>query len=175
MAALCVALPVHAGEVPPELGLLVVLKVLTYDSGFEQRVGDGAFLVLVPHANGHAEKANALVAAGNALPAKEMHGRALKFEAVSGDELPVLMGMRRTAVVLIPGGTPIEAAKAFAAAAAKKQRYTVTLDESLMGAGIAVGVTLNKGKAQVVLNMAAAKAIKAEFAPAVMKVAKVVQ
>lgn len=172
---LLLAAAARAADVPPELGLLVVMKVLTYDAGFEQRVGDGAFLVLVPHATGQGDAARALVAAGTALPTKEMHGRALKFEAVSGDELPVLLGMRRTAAVLIPSGTPIEAARAFAKAAAKAQRYSVTLDEALMPAGIVVGVALKKGKAQVVLNMPAAKAIKAEFSQAVVKVARVIQ
>ena len=54
-------------------------------------------------------------------------------------------------------------------------RYAMTLDEDLMKAGIPVGIALNAGKPQVILNVAAARAIKAEFSSSVMRIARILQ
>ena len=165
----------RAADVPPELGVQLVLKVLTYDAAFEQRVGAGAFVVLIPYPPAHADAAKRLAAAATALPVKAMVGRTLEFEAVPEAELDTRLVARHAAALLIPAGTPLENARAYAAIATRHSRYSVTLDDALVPAGVTVGVALNQGKAQVVLNVAAARAIKAEFSPVVMKVARLQQ
>lgn len=176
--ALVVALgaaPAHADEVPPQIGLLVMLKVLTYDSGFEARVGDRDFIVLVPYWPNQTDTARTSAAAGMELPIKAMVGRPLRFEPVPAADLENQLVARNAAAVLVLAGTPLELAKQQAGAAARHQRYAITLDADLVKAGIPIGVALNNGKAQPILNVAAARAIKAEFSAAVMRVARIQQ
>lgn len=165
----------RADDVPAELGVQLVLKVLTYDAAFEQRVGSDAFVVLIPYPPAHADAARRLAAVAAALPVKTMVGRALQFEAVPEAELDAHLVARHAAALLIPAGTPLENARAYAATATRRNRYSVTLDDTLVPAGVTVGVALNHGKAQVVVNVSAARAIKAEFSPVVMKVARLQQ
>ena len=174
VAALAVG-PAHAEEVPTKLGLLVMLKVLTYDTGFEGRVGKADFVVLVPYAPNQTDAARSLVAAGLDLPIKSMVGRVLRFEQVPAAELESQLVARGAAAVLILGGSPFEQAKQQAGTATKHSRYAMTLDEGLVKAGIPIGVALNNGKAQLVLNVSAARAIKAEFGSAVLRVARIQQ
>ncbi len=174
IAAICAG-PALADEVPPQLGLLVMLKVLSYDATFEARVGDRDFLVLVPYAPNQTDAARAVAAVGLELPIKAMVGRPLKFEPVPAAELETQLVTRNAAAVIVLGGTPYELAKQQASAAARHQRYAITLDEDLVKAGIPIGVALNNGKAQLILNVTAARAIKAEFSSAVMRVARIQQ
>ena len=98
----------RAADVPPELGVQLVLKVLTYDAAFEQRVGAGAFVVLIPYPPAHADAAKRVAAAATALPVKAMVGRTLEFEAVPEAELDTRLVTRHAAALLIPAGTPLE-------------------------------------------------------------------
>jgi hypothetical protein len=161
--------------VPPEIGLLVMLKVLTYDAGFDARVGAREFLVLVPYAPGQADAARNLAAAGTELPIKTMVGRALRFEPVTAAELDTKLLANGASAILIPSGTPPELARTLAGSASRNNRYAITLDEALVKAGTTIGVALSAGKPQVILNIATARTIKAEFSPAVMRVARIQQ
>ncbi len=165
----------QAEEVPRDLGLLVMLKVLTYDAAFEGRLGAHEFLVLVPFGKNTADIAKNIVTAAAALPIKAMLGRTLRFEAIPSGELETQLVTRQAGAVFIPTGTSAELATSLAAVATKHNRYGMTLDEELVKTGITVGVALNSGKAQVILNVVAARAIKAEFSSAVMRVARIQQ
>ena len=63
----------------------------------------------------------------------------------------------------------------FATLAARHKRYAMTLNEVLVGQGVLLGVALTGGKAQVILNIGAAKQTGAEFSPAVMRIARLLQ
>ena len=152
-----------------------MLKVLTYDAEFERRAGERDFVVLVPFAPAQADTARSLVAAGAALSIKTMVGRTLRFEAVAAPEFEAQLVARDAGAVLVPSGTQAEQAKGWAAAATRHQRYTITLEEELVKVGILLGVALNGGKPQVILNATTARAIKAEFNSAVMRVARIQQ
>jgi hypothetical protein len=164
-----------AAEVPAELGLLVMLKVLTYDSAFAGRGGDGEFLILVPFAVSHAERAQELVATGAGLSTRSIQGRRLAFEPVPLADLDAQIAARTPAALLVPGDTPAAAVKQIAAIGDKARLYTMSLDEGLVKTGLTVGVALNNGKPQVIINATAAKQIGAEFSNAVMRVARVYQ
>jgi len=172
---LLVAARAQAAEVPTELGLLVMLKVLTYDAGFEARAPAGEFLVLVPFEPHHADQARALVREASTLPTKAMAGRALKFETVPAAELEEQLVARNATAVLVLSATDRQSAKTFATLAARHKRYAMTLNEVLVGQGVLLGVALTGGKAQVILNIGAAKQTGAEFSPAVMRIARLLQ
>ena len=160
---------------PANLGLLVMLKVLTYDSTFDKRGGDGEFLVLVPFTYPQSASALELSAAGAELTTRSIQGRRLHFEPQPAADLEAQLVARRPAALLIPADTPLEQARVFAAAAERRKIYTMSLDEGLVKAGLTVGVALNNGKPQVIINATAAKAIGADFNSAVMRVARVYQ
>ncbi len=164
-----------ADGVPPGLGLMVMLKVLTYDAGFDKRGGDGEFLVLVPFAASQGASAQDLANTGTELATRSIQGRRLRFETQPAAGLDAQIVARSPAALLIPADTPPEIARQFAAVAQKHRIYTMSFDEQLVKTGLTVGVALNNGKPQVILNATAAKAIDADFSTAVMRIARVYQ
>lgn len=154
-------------RVPDGLGLLVMLKVLTYDTGFDAR-GDGEFVVLVPYASGHEAEANALAKVGNALDVKSIKERALRFVVV-----PAAESSKQTAsAVLLHANFPGEVARPLLTMGRTKRWYTLVLDETLLVDGAVLGVGLSEGKPQPLINVTTARTVGAEFASAVLKRAR---
>lgn len=168
LAVTMLAATVCAQErVPDSLGVLVMLKVLTYDSGFDAR-GSGDFVVLVPFAPGREADANALAKVGNALEVKSIKERPLRFVVLAAAE----SSKQSASAVLLHANFPGEVARPLLNMGRSRRWYTLSLDETLMLDGSVLGVGLSDGKPQPLLNVTASKAIGAEFASAVLKRAR---
>ena len=152
-----------------------MLKVLTYDAGFDGRGGDGEFLVLVPFSYAQSASAHELVATGAGLTTRAIQGRRLHFEPQPAADLEAQVTARNPSALLIPADTPPELARQFAAVAEKHRIYTMSFDEGLVKAGLTVGVGLTNGRPQVIINATAAKAISADFNNSVLRIARVYQ
>jgi hypothetical protein len=172
--AVCLVLAVpfasRADETPPALAITVMLKVLTYDSAFAGR-GSGDFVVLVPYGPKEEDDAREVVAAGEAVEQKAIVGRPIRFVAVPIADLAV----RALTGAAVIAHKKIQADQAKSIAKAAGRLYLLALDPALVDDSFMVGVGVNAGRPQVVINVRVARAAGAEFAPAVLKVAKAVQ
>ena len=146
---------------------MVMLKIVSYDSAFATH-GSGEFVVLVPFALGDEAKANELVAVGAALDVKAIKERPLRFVAVPLAELGALDG---AAVLLHPG---FSNAKAAVEKVKEEKLYVLTFDEAAVRDGALLGVGLANGKPQPLINVAAMRAIGADFGP-VLRLARTFQ
>lgn len=176
VSALCVALLAGAAppadDVPAPLALTLMLKVLTYDGEFGHH-GTGDFVVLVP---GDAEAGKSVLEAVDQIEHKAILGRRLSFVVVTPNELEKKANELKASAVLAPRGTTNAQAQAISKLGAASHLYTLALDSRLVeNEGLMLGVALNAGKPQLVMNVTAARAAGADFKPTVLKIARTVQ
>ncbi|MDP1826057.1 MAG: hypothetical protein Q8L48_22520 [Archangium sp.] len=170
VSALLLASAVHAEDrVPDALGLMVMLKVVSYDTAFATH-GAGDFVVLVPYAAGQEAKAGAICAVGAALEVKTIKERPLRFTPVPLGEL----GAKKGAAVLLPFGVTPEVLKATREKAATDKLYVLAFEETPVREGALLGVALANGKPQPLINVAAMRALGADFGP-VLRLARTFQ
>jgi len=164
-----VATLAHAqpAEVPPKLGLLVLLKVLTYDSGFDAR-GQGDFVVLVPFSKGNEARAQSLVDELGTIEVKTIKQRRLVVRSVPAGER--LDGQ----AVLFTSALGHEQHKPVLDSAKSAKLYSLSFGDEEVREGALLGVVQVGGKLQPVINVATAKVLGAEFAASVLKVARTV-
>lgn len=166
----------QAEEVPPKLGLLLLLKVLSYDANLDAHVAAGAeFVVLVPFVPAQAALAKELLAVAAGLEVDQVSGRKLRFESVPQASLEATAASAKASAVLVLQGSPTELVEAVQALGAKKKLYTLALEEAPVKSGIALGVTLNNAKPLLLVNVPSAHAVGASFNTAVMRVARLFQ
>lgn len=168
---LLAATAAHAQDVPPPVGLLVLLKVVTYDAHFGAH-GQGDFVVLVPHDADSAAAARSLVETGGTLDVKKVNDRPLRFEAVPVSELRERLRARQAAAVLVPPGLGGDGLKDALAAARGAGAYPLALTEAQVKAGAALGVGVANGRPQPLVNVAVAKAAGVELSAAVLRLAR---
>ena len=156
-------------RVPEGLGLMVMLKVVSYDTAFAQH-GSGDFVVLVPFAPGQEAKATALAAVGEKLEVKSIKERALRFVVVPLSELDA----KKPTAVLLYDDFPTDALKQTLDRARGLKVYVLSLDEVAVQRGAVLGVGLANGKPQPLINIASARALGADFG-AVLRLAKTFQ
>lgn len=155
-------------EVPPRLAMLVMLKVLTYDSGFEAR-GQGDFVVTIPFSKGAESSAEAVRASLADLDIKTIKQRSLVFRTVA-------WGSKTTAdAVLVSTALTVEDLRSAVQASRAAKQYSLTFDERQVAEGVLLGVAPVNGKPQPVLNVSTARALGAEFSPSVLKLVRAVQ
>ncbi|HEY0882554.1 MAG TPA: hypothetical protein VGD87_13520, partial [Archangium sp.] len=111
-------------RVPDSLALVVMLKVVSYDTAFPSH-GSGDFVVLVPFADGDDAKATALAAEGAKLEVKKIKERPLRFVTVPLKELASAKGT----ALLLPAGLKPDALKAALARAQHEKLYVLAIDE----------------------------------------------
>jgi len=170
-AALAVLVAFAASaQVPAQLALMVMLKVLTYDGTFSSHAS-GEFVVAVPYAKGDEGSANEVVATSEAMDLKSINDRPLKFVTMPAGDFT---GSRYSAV-LLHAGMSAATAREVLAHAAKNKMYSLAFDEQLVKDGAMLGVTSNGGRPQVLINMVTARAAGVEFGPSVLKVARTFQ
>lgn len=158
-----------AERVPDALGMMVMLKVVSYDAAFASH-GSGDFVVLVPYADGDEAKASALAAEGAKLDVKSIKERALKFVPVAIKDLAAAKG---TALLLHFEIRP-EALKAALQKAQAEKLYVLAFDEGPVKDGALLGVGLANGKPQPLINVPAMRALGADFGP-VLRLARTFQ
>lgn len=154
-------------HVPEPLGLMVMLKIVSYDTAFPSH-GNGEFVVLVPFAPGDEAKANELAAVGAALEVKSIKERPIHFMTVPLADL----GSKKGAAVLLHSGFP--STKASLEKVKDAKVYVLTFDEASVRDGALLGVGLANGKPQPLINVAAMRAIGADFGP-VLRLARTFQ
>ncbi len=170
VSALLFATVVWAEErVPDALGLMVMLKIVSYDTAFPSH-GAGEFVVLVPYAPGAESAAAALATVGSGLEVKTIKERALRFTPVALAELSAKKG---SAVLLVSGSSP-EVLKVTLEKARAEKLYVLTYEESAVKEGALLGVGLANGKPQPLINVAAMRAVGADFGP-VLRLARTFQ
>ena len=156
-------------RVPEPLGLMVMLKVVSYDTSFATH-GSGDFVVLVPFAPGQEAKATALATLGGTLEVKTIKERALRFVPVPIDEL----GSKKGAAVLLHIAFPADLLKPALEKARAEKWYVLAFDEMPVHDGALLGVGLSNGKPQPLINVAAMRALGADFGP-VLRLARTFQ
>lgn len=160
------------GEVPPQLGVVVMLKVLTYDASFTSR-GTGDFVVCVPTSElvpGLAARLAELEPVGATL----ISGRKVRLRQVPADQVAGLAGLHASAVLFLPGLEP-QLVDQWAAAATQLKLYTVSLEPSDAQQKVLLSVEAVEGKPRPVVNFRVATAVGAQFPPSVLRLARVVQ
>ncbi|MBL8920248.1 MAG: DUF4154 domain-containing protein [Myxococcaceae bacterium] len=162
-----------SAEVPVSQAMLVMLKVLTYDEGFERR-GQGDFVVSVPASKGREAEAAALVASLQGLEVKRIKKRALVYRVTGAGGDDAGGGDTADAVLLSSALSP-EDVKAALEAAKRQGRYSLALTAADVSAGALVGVVATNGKPQPMVNVTTARAVGATFSVAVLRVARTVQ
>lgn len=157
----------QSAEAPPKLGILVLLKVLTYDAGFDAR-GQGDFVVVVPFSKGNEDRAQRLVDELGSIEVKTIKQRRLVFRSVLAGER--LDGQ----AVLFTSALTHDRHKPVLEAATSAKLYSLAFAEEEVQEGALLGVVQAGGKLQPVINVATAKLLGAEFAASVLKVARTV-
>lgn len=170
---LCVVLTLPAfgqtePEVPPKLAMLVLLKVLTYDAGFEKR-GQGDFVVTVPFSTGREAAADELLASLATLDIKTIKQRKLVFQ-----RLPVATTSSSDAVLVSPALDDAGLRQALERSRAARQ-YSLSLSEVAVRSGALLGVASIAGKPQPVVNVSTARAMGVEFSASILKLVRTVQ
>lgn len=158
-------------QVPPQLGVVVMLKVLTYDTAFAQK-GAGDFVVCVPTSDtvpNLSAAYEALEPVGSTL----LSGRKVKLVPVPLDKSDALASQRAAAVLLLPG---LEAKRVdqWVAAALPLKVYTLSLVPADARDKVLLSVEEVEGKPRPVLNKRLAAILGAQFPASVLKVARVV-
>ncbi|MBL8933384.1 MAG: DUF4154 domain-containing protein [Archangium sp.] len=155
-------------EVPPRLATLVMLKVLTYDAGFEGR-GQGDFVVAIPFSKGAERAAEAVRVSLADLDIKTIKQRSLVFRTAA-------WGSKLTAdAVLVSSALSADDVRGVVQASRAAKQYSLTFDERQVGEGVLLGVASVNGKPQPVLNVSTARVLGAEFSPSVLKLVRAVQ
>ena len=155
----------------------MLLKVLTYDLNFDAR-GLGDFTVLVVSDPNQIEKRNTVIEGLKAMPNQKVKTRPLKYAVTEfKDEATLQAELERThasALLVVPGASTASV-KHIWEVAQDNQTYALALDAAMVELALPVGVQINSGKPQIVINEKAAKSVGAKFESAVLKLARVIQ
>lgn len=171
-SALLLTATAWAEEVPTERGVTLLLKIVTYDTHFDA-AATAPFLVLVPFDQ---DKARAEAAALELVPLSKtkIKGRPLAFQVVSAEQLEVA-SVGASAILAMPGlGAPL--LTEITRVGQQARLYTLGLSEVAAKKHVALGVLASEsGKPEIIINVVQTRAIGAEFPPAILKVAKLIQ
>jgi hypothetical protein len=159
------------GAVTVELQVVVMLKVLTYDQGFEKRVPND-FVLLVPVNKDDAAQA-AVLKALQPVGATFLNKHAVRLKTVAADSWSSIE-TGASAVLLLPG-TPSAGLDQWAAAAAEAKLYTLSLVPLDASEKVMFSVDTVEGKPQLVVNHKLTAAVGVSLPPSVLKVARVVR
>ena len=180
--ALCVSLllagaRVSAAELDIKAAVPVLLKVLTYDVNFDSR-GVGDFVILVAGDSDKAERRKALLKELEGLPSPRVKSRPVRFVGVDVKDETALQAevdkARASAVLAVPG-TSAAGVKTISEVSQDNQIYALALEVAMVEDALAIGVTMNGSKAQIVINERASRGVGARFETSVLKLARIIQ
>lgn len=177
LLGLLLAGPAAAQELPAKLGLLVMLKVIRYDKHFPEGRKDD-FVVLVAHDPAMSAGLSSVLGASEELKELSIDTRRLRFVPIpvgSAQELGAAAERLKASAVLAAPGVSSAGAESLAKAASQLKLYSLSLDTAHVEKGILLGVTVQDGRPQIVINLRAAKDIDANFDVTVLKRARVVR
>lgn len=164
------------GRINRKVAVLLLLKVLTYDKTFAAR-GDGDFVVLLAAEPGQKSDREALLAEIERSGPQTILSRPLRFVRAEADGRALedaIRATRASALLVLPGISRDKAAE-LAGVGTRLRVYTLGLDEAVVAAGVALGVAIEDGRPQILINHPATEAIGAEFEPALLQRARVIQ
>lgn len=164
-----------AGEVPPKLALMVMLKVLTYDRNLPNR-GGGDFVVVIATEPAQEAGRREVEVAIKELRNAALRARPVRFVFASiepGENLRrQLSDSKAQALLLLRGASP-QGVELAARAGVDAQAYLLSLDPALVERTVAVGVANEGGRPKILINLTAARLVNAVFEPAVLKHARI--
>lgn len=162
-------------QTDPKALLPLLMKVVTYDRNFAAR-SSGEFVVLVATEEGKTPAVD-IAALAKSMKLVSVSDRPLKFVSTTFKDQASLdaaiQSSNAKAVLAAPGSSPA-AVKDISEVAQDNQIYTMAIEDEPMKT-LAIGVVDKDGKPQIVINLAASKAIGAVFESSVLKLARVVQ
>ncbi len=159
LAALAVAGSARGGDLSPRTEALLTLRVLAYDRALDRR-DYGAVIVAVLHEEGESVDRDPLArAVADAARGFVVGGRPVRVEGCpwrGSDVLAACLSSCRAAALLVPDR--------FVAATPEIRRATraadvlsVTEDRRMVEAGLSVGLVQRASRAEVIVNVAAAR------------------
>ena len=155
----------------------MLLKVLTYDLNFDAR-GLGDFTLLVVSDPGQSEKRSTLLEGLKEMSIQKVKTRTLKYVVTEFKDEPSLQAeidkTHASALLVVPGASTATVKHVWEVAQ-DNQTYALALEASMVELALPVGVQINSGKPQIVINEKAAKSVGAKFESAVLKLARVIQ
>jgi hypothetical protein len=155
----------------------MLLKVLTYDLNFDAR-GLGDFTVLIVSEAGQGDKRNTVLEGLKEMPTQKVKTRNLKYVVTEFKDEPALQAeidkTKASALLVVPGASAATVKHVWEVAQ-DNQTYALALESSMVELALPVGVQVNGGKPQIVINEKAAKSVGAKFESAVLKLARVIQ
>jgi TonB family protein len=161
----------------PKVSLPILLKVLTYDASFAQRVNK-QFVVLIPSSAPLGSARDELLARVKGLGLDAIQNRPLVF--LGADFTDAISLKARVAdsgagaLLALPDSGPAEVA-AIAEVAQASHIYALALDARMVESGLQLAVASKNGKPQVVINTQAAVGIGARFDPSILKLARLIR
>jgi hypothetical protein len=185
--SVCTALPVcvallatgasAADDVDIKAAMPVLLKVLTYDVNFDAR-GVGDFVILVAGDADKADKRKALMKDLEGVAGSKVKTRVVRFVSVDLKDEPTLQAdidrSKASAVLAAPGTGPA-GVKTISEVSQDNQIYALALEVSMVEQALPLGVAMNGGRPQIVINEKAARGVGARFETTVLKLARVIQ
>ncbi|MFL5322009.1 MAG: YfiR/HmsC family protein [Myxococcaceae bacterium] len=171
---LCAGLARAQEAAPAQISLLVMLKVITYDTGFAGR-GDGDFVVVIPYLPTQAQALTDASDAVKAMAQSKIQSRALRFVPVPFDQVgKAIAEQKASAVLLLPGSSDAEVAAA-ASAAKDGKLYSLSLEPAFVQNKVALGVVNKDGRPQVLINLNVTRELGISFPTSVLKIARTYQ
>jgi hypothetical protein len=160
-----------------KIAMPMLLKALTYDVNFDAR-GIGDFTVLVVGDAGQSDKRDLLLSGLKDMPNQKVKNRPLKYAVAEFKDEPALQAeierTRASALLIVPG-TSLPTLKHVWEVAQDNQAYVIALEASAVEFGLPIGVQVNGGKPQILINEKGAKSVGAKFETAILKLAKIIQ
>jgi hypothetical protein len=155
----------------------ILLKVLTYDLNFDTR-GAGEFVIMVAFNPAQSGLREQVMSTLKALPVTHIKSRPLKFvsfDMKDGASLSAEIARVKASAIMATQGLSVAAQEQIAGAAESAQVYSLALDATMVEKFIAIGVTIQNSRPQIVINDKASKAQGARFQNSVLRLAKVIQ
>lgn len=160
-----------------KVAVLLLLKVLTYDKGFDDR-GSGEFVVLLAGEPGQRTERDALWDAIQATAPKTIRSRPLKFVRFDLDgrsDLDERVREAKASAMVVMPGLSASSVETIARVTGPHRLYTLGLDRQAVERGAALGVdTGEDGKPQIVINRPTSQAAGVDFEQSLLQRAKVI-
>ncbi len=179
--ALALGVPVHADDMPlsPDLQLPIILRILIYDRHFESRFGaELTFGVVYAPADPDSVKAANAVAEYmyrvREKTVKSLPVRYYLLEYTSPEGLERNITTRGIDVIYVAPGNAKNVAE-ITKISQERSVTTVTGVPDYVRRGVAVGVAASQDRAQILINLASARAEGAEFDASLLRISTIVK
>ena len=166
-----------AAELDIKAAMPALLKVLTYDVNFDAR-GVGDFVILVAGDADKADRRRGLMKELEGVTGTKVKTRSVRFVSVDLKDEPTLQAdidRSKASAVLAAPGTGTAGVKTISEVSQDNQIYALALEVAMVEQALPVGVTMNGGRPQIVINEKASKGVGARFETTVLRLARVIQ